>query len=380
MKQGSLENNSNRKAQLVDEEKEVNFLSHRQLMWRAFKRHRLAMTAIMVLLILYLIAVFAGFFATMSPSMRSTDFIYAPPQIPHFVDKKGDFSLVPFVYGVKQEMDPETWARTYVIDEAKKYPLQFFIKGTPYKILGLIKSDIHLFGINSSDPFFLFGSDNLGRDLYSRIVYGTQISLSIGLVGVALSLIFGLLIGGVSGLFGGVVDLIIQRGIEILVCIPRIPLWMALSAALPNNWSSIKVYFAITVLLSLVGWTGIARVVRGKFMSLSQEDFVSAALAMGAGTSWIIIKHLIPNFMSYVLVNASLSIPWMILAETSLSFLGIGLRPPVVSWGVLLQEAQNMRTVSMHPWLLLPGIFVVIAVLAFNFVGDGLRDAADPYN
>ncbi len=365
----------------IEEKHEVEFksLSQWQLMWRAFKKHKLAMGATILLLCFYLVALTCGFVAPNTPNERWTEYIYAPPQMPHFFDENQHFHLRPFVYGYKQTFDDETWERIYTIDKTTKHPIKFFAKGTEYKFIGLFKTNIHLFGIEENEPLFIFGSDELGRDLFSRIIYGTRISLSIGLIGVFLSLILGLLIGGISGLFGGAVDTIIQRGIEILISIPQIPLWMALSAALPAHWSAIKVYFAITILLSLVGWTNVARVVRGKFIALRKEDFVAASELAGANNIWIIFKHLIPNFMSYVFVNVTLAIPSMILGETSLSFLGIGLRPPVISWGVLLQQAQNMRTVSMHPWLLLPGLCVVIVVLAFNFVGDGLRDAADPY-
>jgi peptide/nickel transport system permease protein len=370
-------------AQLRKLEQEELQLSVSQwtLMWRAFKKHKLAMTATIFLFAFYVVAVFSGFFAPNDPHHRWTKYIYTPPQIPRFIDGEGRFHLQPFIYGLKQEIDDETWERIYVFDEEQKYKIVLFPRGAEYKLMGFIPASIHLFGIREQDvPFFLFGSDELGRDLFSRIIYGTRVSLSIGLIGVFLSLVLGLLIGGVSGLFGGVVDMVIQRIIEVLISIPRIPFWMALSAALPADWPPLKIYFSITILLSLVGWVQVARVVRGKFLSLRDEDFVHAAETMGAGQLWIIFRHLVPNFFSYVLVQVTLAIPWMIIAETSLSFLGIGLRAPVVSWGVLLQQAQNMRTVSMHPWLLLPGVFVIIAVLVFNFVGDGMRDAADPYS
>ncbi|MFP4015687.1 MAG: ABC transporter permease [Halanaerobiales bacterium] len=356
-------------------------LSQWQLMWRAFKRHRLAIGASVVLIIFYLVAITCGFVAPQGANTRNRDYIFAPPQIPKFIDNEGNFHFRPFVNGVTQEMDEDTWERYYVIDEETRHPIYFFTEGSEYKFLGLFETNKHLFGTGDSDiPIFIFGTDDLGRDVFSRIIYGTRISLSIGLVGVFLSLLLGLLLGGASGFFGGVIDLFIQRIIEILISIPPIPLWMALSAALPAGWSPIRVYFAITIILSLRGWVGVARVVRGKFLSLRDEDFVLASEALGGSNFWMITRHLVPNFMSYVLVNITLAIPWMILSETSLSFLGIGLRPPVVSWGVLLQKAQNMRTVSSRPWLLIPGVFVVIVVLSFNFVGDGLRDAADPYS
>lgn len=355
-------------------------LSQWKMIWRAFIRHRLAVGASIILIIFYLAALLAGFISPNDPAKRYPEYIFAPPQIPHFVDQEGNFHIRPFVYGLEQKMDSDTWQRTYEIDSNKKNPIYFFVRAGSYKLMGVFETDIHLFRTKGDKQLFLFGTDELGRDLFSRIIYGSRISLSIGLIGVFISLIVGLIIGGISGLFGGFIDIIIQRVIEILISIPKIPLWMALSAALPSSWSSIKVYFAITILLSLVGWVNVARVVRGKFLSLRDEDFVLAARVMGANDWWLISRHLIPNFLSYVLVSITLSIPGMILGETSLSFLGIGLRPPIVSWGVLLQQAQNMRTVSMHPWLLLPGLFVIIAVLTFNFVGDGLRDAADPYS
>ncbi len=355
-------------------------LSQGQLMVRRFRRHRLAMGGLVVLIIFYSVAIFAGFFATTDPVQRNSRFIYAPPMLPRFIDMDGNFHIRPFVYGLEASVDPDTWDRIYVPDPDQKYTLRFFVSGATYNLVGPINASVRLLGIDGDHPFFLFGTDSLGRDVFSRVIHGTRISLSIGLIGVALSLVFGLLIGGLSGLLGGVVDLAVQRVIEILISIPQIPFWMALSATLPAHWSPLQTYFAITVLLSLLGWTQVARVVRGKFLSLREMDFVAASVAMGAHDFWIIVKHLIPNFLSYVLVTVTLTIPAMILGETALSFLGIGLRPPVVSWGVLLQQAQNMRTVALRPWLLLPGIFVVIAVIAFNFVGDGLRDAADPYS
>ncbi|NLK07865.1 MAG: ABC transporter permease [Firmicutes bacterium] len=361
------------------EELETESLSQWELMWRQFRRHRLAMAGSVVLILFYLVALSAGFVATQDPVQRNAKYAYTPPQLPKFIDAEGKFHMRPFVYGLTQETDPDTWEKVYVVDHTVQHPLKLFVRGTPYKWFGLFQSNVHLFGVEGNAPFFLLGTDALGRDMFSRIIHGAQISLSIGLIGVFISLILGLAIGGLSGLLGGTVDIVIQRLIEFLISIPHIPFWMALSAALPASWSAIKTYFAITVLLSLLSWTEVARVVRGKFLSLRETDFVAASISMGGSNWWVIFKHLIPNFLSYVLVTVSLTIPGMILGETSLSFLGIGLRPPAISWGVLLQQAQNMRTVALRPWLLLPGLFVVIAVLAFNFVGDGLRDAADPY-
>lgn len=355
-------------------------LSHWQLVWRRFTQHRLAMVGLVILIVLYLIAIFCEFVAPLDPHYRHANFIYAPPTRIHFIDEEGNFSLRPFVYGLKSEFDLKTFRRIYVPDHSTKYPIYFFVRGPEYRMWGLFKTNWHLFGVEKGGHLFLLGTDELGRDVLSRIIYGTRISLSIGLVGVALSLGIGLIIGGISGLRGGTFDNITQRIIEIIRSVPSIPLWMGLSAALPPHWSPIKVYFGITIILSFLGWTHVARVVRSKFLSLREEDFVLAAYAAGASEWRIITKHLIPSFISYVIVTVTLSIPGMILGETALSFLGIGLRPPVISWGVLLEQAQNISAVNTYPWLLSPAFFVILAVLAFNFVGDGLRDAADPYS
>jgi len=365
-----------KKAKVSAEEK-FYVASQWQLMWRKFVKHKLAILGGTILAIFYIIAIFCEFFSTQDMNKRHTDYIYCPPQRIHFFDEKG-FHPRPFIYGVKRTLDPVTWQRIYVTDKTTKYPTYLFIRGDKYKLWNLFPADIHLFGVKEG-TIFIFGADTLGRDLFSRNLYAARISLSIGLIGVALSFLLGCILGGMSGYFGGAADMIIQRMIEFLISIPTIPLWMALSAALPQDWSPIKIYFGITVILSLVGWCGLARVVRGKLLDLREEDFTMAAKIAGATNERIITRHLLPSFLSYLIVSLTLAIPSMILGETSLSFLGLGLRPPVVSWGVLLQDAQNFRTVSLHPWLLLPGLFVIITVLAFNFLGDGLRDAADPY-
>lgn len=354
-------------------------LSQRELIWRRFRRHKLANISLVILILLYVITILAPFVAPSDPHRRFTNSVYAPPQRIRFRSDDG-FSLRPFVCDYKMTLDPETWQRMYKEDPSKKRYLQFFVRGDTYNFLGTHKSDLHLFGAADGKPIFLLGTDEMGRDLFSRVMYGSRISLTIGLVGVFLSLALGLLLGGISGLVGGKVDTIIQRIIEILMSVPSIPLWMALSAALPPHWSQLKVYFGITVILSIVGWTGVARVVRGKFLALREEEFVLAARSFGA-TNWeIVIRHLIPSFMSYVIVNVTLSVPGMIMGETSLSFLGLGMQAPAISWGTLLQDAQNIRSVALYPWLLAPGLFVIIVVLAFNFLGDGLRDAVDPYS
>jgi len=358
-------------------EEKYYMASQWQLMGRKFKKHKLAVGAGIVLIILYLIAIFCEFIAPYGLNERRTQYILAPPHKIHFISEGR--IVRPFVYELISEKDPETLSLTYKEDMTKKYDLDLFIRGDKYKFWGLFETDLHLFGAEDGGTVFLFGTDRLSRDMFSRIVYGTRISLSIGLVGVFLTLILGLVLGGISGYFGGIPDIVIQRVIEILRSFPAIPLWLALSAAIPEEYSAIKVYFIITMILALIRWTELARIVRGKLLSLREEDYVMAAKLAGCSSASIISRHLIPGFLSYIIVNLTLAVPWMILAETSLSFLGIGLRPPVTSWGVLLIEAQNVRTIAFNPWLLLPVVFVIITVLSFNFLGDGLRDAADPY-
>ena len=350
-----------------------------QLMWRKFRRHRLAMVSLAVILLLYSIALFAEFYSINDHHKRHVKYAKAPPHTLYFVDEDGRFHLVPFIYDVKQELDMDTLQRNYTEDRSKRFHLRFFVEGEPYQLLGLVNTNIHLIGVDDPAVYFPFGTDDLGRDLFSRTMHAARISLSIGVFGVVISFVLGCLIGGVSGYFGGTADLIIQRIIEFIISIPHIPLWIALAAALPAEWSSTQVYFGITIVLATVGWTTLARAVRGKLLELREADFVMAARISNMGDFDIIVKHLLPSFASFLIVVLSLSVPGMILAETALSFLQIGIRPPAVSWGVLLQDAQNIRSLSQSPWLLIPGIFVIVTVLAFNFLGDGLRDAADPY-
>ncbi len=347
------------------------------LMWWKFKRHRLAIVSGAVLLVLYVLAGFCEFIAPYDLTERHRRYVYTPPQrIRLFHDGR---IMRPFVYGLERSVDAETLRKSYSENRSAVFPLRFLTRGHEYRFWDLFPTDVHLFGVDEGGTAFLLGTDRLGRDMLSRIVYGSRISLSIGLIGVTLSLLLGVILGGVSGYYGGTTDNLIQRFIEMLRSFPTIPLWMALSAALPAQWPPLRIYFGITVILSLVGWTGLARVVRGKLLALREEDYAMAARVAGATEARIIAGHLIPAFMSHIIVTVTLAIPGMILAETALSFLGLGLRPPVTSWGVLLQEAQNVRTVALHPWLLLPVLFVIVTVLAFNFIGDGLRDAADPY-
>ena len=359
-----------------DLQEEYFLASQWQLMWRKLRRHRLALVGATVLALLYLVAIFAEFFAPHDLFQRHNDFINAPPQRVRVLDE-GRVRL-PFVYPLVQTRNEVTLRREYTADTTRRLPLALFVRGDPYKLWGIFRTDVHFFGTRGGEAFLL-GTDRLGRGMLSRVIHGARISLSIGLLGVFISFVLGCILGGISGYYGGTPDLIVQRAIEFILSIPTIPLWMALSAALPANWPALRVYFAITVILALQGWAGLARVVRGKLLELREEDFVMAARIAGEGAGDIIRRHLLPSFMSYLIVNITLAIPGMILGETALSFLGLGLRPPVVSWGVLLKDAQNFRTVSIHPWLLIPGIFVVVTVLMFNFLGDGLRDAADPY-
>lgn len=356
----------------------VDVASQWQLMRWKFMRHRAAVIAMWFVIAIYLVGAFCEFLAPQDPNETNAGFAYAPPMSVRLFEPDGSFNL--HVRGLAAERDPLTFRLEYVEDPETIIPIRFFVRGDTYTMWGLFEWDRHFIGtVDPEAPFFWLGADRLGRDNLSRIVYGTRVSLSIGLVGVALSLVIGLVLGGISGYYGGRIDNFIQRVIEFLRSMPTIPLWMGLAAAIPLTWPPLGVYFMITILLSLIGWTSLGRETRGKVMALKNEDFVIAARLDGVSEFRIITRHLIPAFMSHIIAVTTLAIPQMILAETALSFLGIGLQAPVVSWGVLLQEAQNVNTVATAPWLLLPGVAVVTAVLALNFLGDGLRDAADPY-
>jgi len=350
-----------------------------QLTWWRFRKHKVAMVAGVVVIALYLVVIFADFLSYSNPQDTLAQRSLIRPQPIHWLHN-GTFG--PYVNGLTGKRDLKTFQLVYTVDPTKQVPLRLFAHGFPYKFLGVIPTDRHLLGVEGTtaeQTIFLLGTDVQGRDVFSRIVYGTRTSLTIGLVGVSLSLLLGIVFGGISGYFGGISDMIIQRVIEILRSIPTIPLWMGLAAALPRSWSVIQVYFAITFIISFIGWTELARVVRGRFLSLREEDFVMAADLMGCSRARIIFIHMVPSFMSHIIAATTLALPAMIISETSLSFLGLGLRPPALSWGVLLQDAQSVQAVALTPWLLTPAIPVIIAVLAFNFLGDGIRDAADPY-
>jgi peptide/nickel transport system permease protein len=354
-----------------------------QLVWWAFKRHRLAMVGLIVTAILYVIAIVPGFFAVNDPSQQNTRSAFHPPQALHFIDTAddGSWAIRPYIHPYVLTRDPQTLAAVYKADDKRKVYLKMFGEGYEYSVLGLFTSKTHLFASNQErQPLFFFGADRLGRCVFSRIMIGTQISLSVGLVGVILALSIGIVLGGISGYYGGRIDFVIQRVIELVLSLPTIPIWLAASAAVPQNWPATLNYFMITLILSLTGWAQLARVVRGRFLSLRTEEFVTAARLDGVSEGRIIFRHMLPSFSSHIIASVSLAIPAMILAETSLSFLGLGLQPPTISWGVLLREAQNIRSIATAPWLFLPGAAVVLAVIALNFLGDGLRDASDPYN
>ena len=363
-----------------------DMLNQRQLTLLKFRKHKLAVAAGFLLAGLYVMAIFSPFFAPYGKYERNLDYIYCPPQKLGFNWEKGLYAR-----GLKRVVDPVTLNSRYVDAPENDAPLGFFVKGKPYRLWGIIPSERHFFGV---DPeripdfrpgdearyvYFLAGADKFGCDIWSRIVQGSTISLSVGLVGVFLSFLFGVVIGGISGYCGGAVDTSIQRVIEIINSFPQLPMWLALAAAVPSDWGPLETYFAITVTLSLLSWTGLARVVRGKILSLREEDYAVAARLLGASHPRILFRHLLPAFTSHIIVTLTLTVPGMILGETSLSFLGLGLRPPVVSWGVMLQDCMNVKAVIDYPWLLAPVLMLVFAVLCFNFLGDGLRDAADPY-
>ena len=362
---------------MTEEQTRVYQASQVRLMWWKFKRHRVALISGIFLLLLYAIIVIAEFVAPYNLHTRNVDFIHAPPQRVHLFH---DGSLVaPFVYGREMTLDMDTLRRVYTEKPDVMEPIRFFCSGDPYKFWGLVDASLHLVCPAKGGQMFLLGSDRLGRDVLSRIIYGARISLTIGLLGVAVSFVLGIVIGGLAGYHGGIFDLITQRIIEVLQSIPSIPLWMALAAIMPVTWSPILIYLGITMILGLLDWTGLARSVRSKLLSLREEDYVLAAQLMGAGSGRIIGRHLVPGFMSHLIATATISIPGMILGETALSFLGLGLRPPITSWGILLTEARSVSVIAFYPWLLFPTIPVILVILAFNFLGDGLRDAADPY-
>jgi len=361
-------------------EDRVSVASNWKLVWWRFRKNKLALLATALLILFYVVVLIPDFFATQDPEATEARLAFIPIQTVSFFDETGFRLTVPAVVGKR---NPVTLRMEWKIDETKKVPIGLFVKGFKYKVLGWFETDIHLVGPldnESVDRLYLLGTDRLGRDQWSRLMYGTRTSMTVGLVAVALSVILGVLLGGISGYFGGWIDVFIQRIIELLQSLPTIPIWLAMTAALPQDWRPDQVFFAITIILAFIGWTTLGREVRGRFLSLREEDFVLAADLAGCSRLRIITRHMVPAFMSHIIATSTLAIPVMIISETSLSYLGLGIRPPAISWGVLLQEAQNIQTIAQAPWLLIPGLFVILAVLAFNLTGDGLRDAADPYS
>jgi peptide/nickel transport system permease protein len=356
----------------------LDIATHWQLMWWRFRKHRMAMFGTAVLGIFLIISLFAEFIAPYGTRTRNTRYLQGPPVGIHLFDDNWNFHLRPFIYGRVNKRDPVTFRLRAVVDSSIRIPLRFFTRGETYKFWGLFESDLHLFGAEKG-LVNLFGTDQLGRDVFSRLMYATRISLSVGAIGVFLAFTIGIFMGGIAGYFGGITDELIMRLMEFIRSIPIFPLVLALTAALPRDWSALKVYLAITAILASIGWTHLGRRVRSKLLSLREEEFILSARLAGCSDARIIGRHMLPSFMSYLIVDLSVSFPYIIIAETTLSFFGLGLRPPIVSWGVLLRSAQNIRTLAEIPWLLISGLFVVIAVLAFNFMGDGLRDAADPF-
>ncbi len=360
-------------------EERISVASNWRLVWWRFRTHRLAMASALLLLVLYAVVLCPEFWSTQDPEATDARLAFIPVQRIRLFDGG---ALRPWVPAVTGARNPVTRRMEWRLDESRKIPVHFFVAGHPYRLFGLVPMRVHLLGTEpeTAARVHLLGTDRLGRDQWSRLAYGTRTSMTVGLTAVALSIVLGVLLGGISGYVGGLVDLVIQRVIELLQSLPTIPIWLALTAALPRDWTPIQVFFAITVILSLVGWTTLGREVRGRFLALREEDYVLAAELAGASRRRIIGRHMVPNFLSHIIATSTLAIPTMIINETALSFLGLGIRPPAISWGVLLQEAQNIQTLALAPWLLIPGAVVIISVLAFNLVGDGLRDAADPYS
>ncbi|MBN1250327.1 MAG: ABC transporter permease [Anaerolineae bacterium] len=371
-----------KRAEVEEITSDVGELSQWQLIWLRFRKNKLAMAGVGVLIIMYLMVIFAGFLGPNNYQQQNLDYIYGPPNPITFVGPGGRIGLRPYSYAVTTELDQEAFKWVFVPDKDVKLPIRFFIRGDPYTVLGF-QSDLHLLGLEAPNRLYLWGADSLGRDVFTRTLYGGQVSMTVGLVGIALTIFLGSVLGTVSGYFGGMIDDIMQRIVEIIQSFPTIPLWAALAAALPNiseTFTMLHRYLLITVILSLVNWTGLARQLRAKVMSYREADFTSAALVAGASNARIIFIHMLPNALSHIIVVAALSIPGMILGETALSFLGLGILPPMVSWGSMLRDTQQVATVVQHPWLIIPGAGVIVTVLGFSVLGDGLRDAVDPYS
>lgn len=367
-----------RQQAIIDSDAEANITTPFSLGWKKFKSRKIAMIGLVALALMYVFCIFCGFFAPYTIN-EPTAYKYHPPQRIHFMDSEGVFHLRPFAYGIESEMDRDTFIEEYVEDTSRRYHLRFFVRGSEYKLLGLVPTDLHFFGVEDGGHIFLLGTDFRGRDLLSRILYGGRVSLTIGMVAVMTSLILGAILGTVSGYFGGAVDMVVQRIAEFIMSFPRLPLWLTLAAALPPQWSSVAIYFGIVMVLAVIGWTSLARQIRAMVLSIRSREFCLASKAGGGKFGWIMRKHLIPNVMSHIIVVGTLGLPGAILTESTMSFLGLGIRPPMTSWGAILQDAQNLQAILLYPWLLVPAAFIVMTVLSFNFIGDGLRDAADPF-
>jgi peptide/nickel transport system permease protein len=369
----------NNKKDIAIDKDEYKILTPAQLMFRKFIKHRVAVGATIILIILYIMIIFAEFFAPYDMANPHSEYLAATPDRVRFIDSEGKFHIRPFVYRRTGERDFKTLRFVYTEDVNKKDFICLFVRGDEYKMFGFIKSNIHFFGVKEG-KIFLLGTDQRGRDLYSRIIFGGRISLSIGIIGVLIIVFLGSLIGTISGYYGGWVDNSIQRFIEILRTIPQIAMWMALAATLPPTLPSTYVYLGIVIILGLIGWTGLAREVRGKVLAIRNSDFVYAAEVSGASAKRIFFVHLIPNISSHIIVSATLTVPLMILGESALSFLGLGIKPPMTSWGLLLNQVREVQIMKHYPWLLTPGLFIILSVLCFNFMGDALRDVIDPYS
>ena len=353
-------------------------LSQWDLIGLKFRRNKIAVVALVVLSIIILMMVFASFLSPYPIGQKNQSWVYTPPMGVRIM-YEGRLTR-PFVYGFNVKVDPKTFLRIYTVDTTKRYEIRYFVHGAEWSFYGLFKTDRRLFGVDAPGLIFLLGSDRFGQDMWSRILAGTQVTLSVGLIGVIISVVLGAVLGTLSGYYGGKVDMILQRLIEFLQSFPNIPLWLTLAAALPPTWSSLRIYFGIVTILAFLGWTGMAREVRGKVLTMRGAEYTMAAKAAGASNWYIILRHMLPNALSHIIVVATLAVPAMILGESSLSFLGLGIQPPMTSLGVLLQEAQNVRSIANYPWLFTPALVIVVSILAFNFLGDGLRDAADPYS
>jgi peptide/nickel transport system permease protein len=362
----------------LESSEEFEFLTVNQLMKLKFKKNKAAVISLYVLALFYFVIIFAEFFAPYEFNTRIPNMGFAPPQSIHIRDSEGRFRL-PFTYALKQQRNMDTYLFEYVEDTSQIFPLKFFVQGHPYKLLGFIETNIHFLGVEEGGTLLILGTDQLGRDMFSRVLVGGRISLTVGLIGVILTIVLGSFLGTVSGYYGGWVDNAIQRIAELLRAFPTLPLWMTLTTALPREWPSHYTYFGIVTVLAIIGWTGLAREIRGKVMAFRNTDFVLAAEAQGASTLRIIFLYMIPNMVSHIMVIATLSIPGMILGESALSYLGLGIQPPMTSWGLMMAQAQKVEVMKNYPWLMLPGLFLFVVVLAFNFLGDGLRDAVDPF-